>query len=100
MPLVTSLLGDRIFPFCYSFWRMEFPIPTGLRRWVFEGAVMKPFITKDAPVTDEVLNTIAYLPTGSLSKIIDDGFFKKLTDRDFMRIAFLLARKGYEEGGS
>src|ERR1700741_4439597 len=61
---------------------------------------MKPFITKDTPVTDEVLNTIGHLPTRSLSKIADAGFFKKLSDRDFMRIAFLLAEKGYEEGGS
>jgi len=61
---------------------------------------MKPFITQDTAVTDEVLNTIAHLPTKSLSKIVEDGFFRKLTDRDFMRIAFLLAKKGYEEGGS
>ena len=61
---------------------------------------MKPFITKDTPVTGEVLNTIAHPPTKSLSKIVDPGFFKKLSDRDFMRIAFLLAEKGYEEGGS
>jgi cytosine/creatinine deaminase len=61
---------------------------------------MKAFITKDTPVTDEVLNTIAYLPTSSLPKIVEGEFFKKLTDRDFMRTAFLLARKGYEEGGS
>ena len=61
---------------------------------------MKPFITADTPVTDEVLNAIAHLPTKSLSKVVDDGFFKKLTDRDFMRLAFLLAWKGYEEGGS
>ena len=54
---------------------------------------MKPFITKDTPVTDEVLNTIAHLPTRSLSKIVDASFFKKLSDRDFMRIAFLLAKK-------
>ena len=61
---------------------------------------MKAFITRDTPVTDEVLNTIAYLPTSSLSKIVEDGFFKKLTDTDFMRIAVLLAIKGYEENGS
>src|ERR1700741_1350351 len=61
---------------------------------------MKPFITKDTPVTDEVLNTIVHLPTRSLPKIVDAGFFRKLSDRDFMRIAFLLAKKGYEEGGS
>ena len=61
---------------------------------------MTPFIRKDTPVDDAVLNTIAHLPTKSLSKIVDPGFFKKLSDRDFMRIAVLLAKKGYEEGGS
>jgi creatinine deaminase len=61
---------------------------------------MKPFITKDTPVTDDVLNVIAYLPTTSLSKLVDDAFFKKLQDKDFMRLGVLLAIKGYEEGGS
>ena len=61
---------------------------------------MKAFITSDTPVTDEVLNTIAHLPTKSLAVIVEDGFFKKLTDRDFMRIGVLLAKKGYDEGGS
>ncbi|HUA00215.1 MAG TPA: hypothetical protein VMB02_07795, partial [Candidatus Aquilonibacter sp.] len=60
---------------------------------------MKAFITTDTPVTDEVLNTIAHLPTKSLSIVVEDGFFKKLTDRDFMRIGVLLAKKGYDEGG-
>ena len=60
---------------------------------------MKALITKDTSVTEEVLNTIAHLPTKSLPKIVEDGFFKKLTDRDFMRIGVLLAKKGYEEGG-
>jgi creatinine deaminase len=61
---------------------------------------MKAFVTAETPVTDEVLNAIAYLPTRSLSKIVESGFFQKLTDREFMRIGFLLAKKGYEEGGS
>ena len=61
---------------------------------------MKPFITKDTPVTEEVLNAIAYLPTNSLPKIVEDGFFKKMTDKEFMRLGVLLAIKGYEEGGS
>jgi cytosine/creatinine deaminase len=61
---------------------------------------MKPFITESTAVSDELLNTIAHLPTESLSKIVDAGFFRKLRDRDFMRIAFLLARKSDEEGGS
>ncbi len=60
---------------------------------------MKALITKDTSVTEEVLNTIAHLPTRSLSRIVEDGFFKKLTDRDFMRIGFLLAKKGFDEGG-
>lgn len=60
---------------------------------------MKTFITQDTPVTDEVLNTIAHLPTTSLPQIVETGFFKKLTDRDFMRLAVLLAQKGYGEGG-
>ena len=60
---------------------------------------MKALITKDTPVTDEVLNAIAHLPTKSLSKIVEEGFFQKLTDRDFMRIGVLLAKKGYDEGG-
>jgi len=60
---------------------------------------MKALITKDTPVTDEVLNAIAHLPTKSLSKIVEEGFFTKLTDRDFMRIGVLLAKKGYDEGG-
>jgi creatinine deaminase len=61
---------------------------------------MNAFITSDTPVTQEVLNAIAHLPTRSLTPIVEDGFFKKLTDRDFMRIAVLLALKGYGEGGS
>jgi cytosine/creatinine deaminase len=60
---------------------------------------MKAFITKDTPVTPELLNVIAHLPTKSLAKIVEGEFFKKLTDRDFMRIGVLLAQKGYDEGG-
>jgi cytosine deaminase len=60
---------------------------------------MKAFITQNMPVTNEVLNTIAHLPTKSLPQIVEEGFFKKLTDKDFMRIAVLLAQKGHDEGG-
>jgi cytosine/creatinine deaminase len=60
---------------------------------------MTAFITRDTPVIDEVLNTIAHLPTKSLPMIVEDEFFKKLTDRDFMRIGVLLAKKSYDEGG-
>src|SRR3984885_9952501 len=64
-----------------------------------KGVFMKAFITRDTPVTDEVLNTIVYLPTRSLPKIVEDEFFKKWPDRDFIRIGVLLAKKSYDEGG-
>jgi cytosine/creatinine deaminase len=60
---------------------------------------MKTLITTNTPVTPEVLNLIAHLPTKSLSTIVEDEFFMKMTDKDFMRLAFLLAEKGYDEGG-
>jgi cytosine deaminase len=57
------------------------------------------FITKETPVNDAALNTIAHIPTEYLPKLIDPAFFQKLADKDFMRIATLLARKSYDEGG-
>jgi creatinine deaminase len=95
-----ELLRPALFPFFYCSWRMGSPIRNRRQHGPRKETVMNRFITKDTPITDEVLNTIAHLPTRSLSKVADDGFFKKLADRDFMRIAFLLAKKGYEEGGS
>jgi len=59
----------------------------------------KPLFTEETPVTDEVLNVIAHLPTKSLTSVTTNEFFKKLSDADFMRLAVLLAQKGYEEGG-
>jgi len=56
-------------------------------------------ITAATPVSEEVLNMIAHLPTVSIPHIVEAGFFKKLTDADFMRIGVLLAQKGYDEGG-
>jgi cytosine/creatinine deaminase len=68
-----------------------------------EGKIMsddlKKLFTKETPITDEILNTIAHLPTKSLSIIIEEGFLRKLSDADFMRMAVLLAQKGYDEGG-
>jgi len=58
-----------------------------------------PLFTRDTPVTDEVLNVIAHLPTKSLASVATNSFFEKLSDADFMRLAVLLAQKGYEEGG-
>lgn len=60
---------------------------------------MSFFITSETPVNDEVLKVIAHLPTKSLAKIVAKDFLAKLADKDFMRIAVLLAQKGYEEGG-
>lgn len=60
---------------------------------------MGTLITGNTPVTEEALNAIAHMPTRSLPALVDDGFFKKLNDADFMRIAVLLAQKGYDEGG-
>ncbi len=60
---------------------------------------MDKFITKDTPTSDDVLTVIAHLPTTSLDATVEDGFFAKLTDKDFMRVAVLLAQKGFDEGG-
>jgi cytosine deaminase len=59
----------------------------------------KPTITEATPVTDEVLNLIAHLPTKSVPAIVAEGFLKKLSDAAFMRIGVLLAQKSYDEGG-
>jgi len=58
-----------------------------------------PLFTDQTTVTDEVLNVIAHLPTKSLASVAANEFFRKLSDADFMRVAVLLAQKGYEEGG-
>jgi cytosine/creatinine deaminase len=60
---------------------------------------MPAFITQSTPLTDAVLNVVAHLPTKSLSSLVEAGFFHKLEDKDFMRIAVLLAQKSYDEGG-
>lgn len=58
-----------------------------------------PLFTDQTPVTDDVLNVIAHLPTRSLASVAAQGFFRKMTDADFMHLAVLLAQKSYEEGG-
>src|SRR6186713_2611672 len=58
-----------------------------------------PHITAVTPVNDAVLNVIAHLPTEFLSRLIAPAFFGKLSDRDFMRVAMLLAQKSFDEGG-
>ena len=59
----------------------------------------KPLFTGQTAITEEVLNVIAHLPTRSLTAVATPEFFKKLSDSDFMRLAVLLAQKGYDEGG-
>ncbi|HET9409018.1 MAG TPA: nucleoside deaminase [Candidatus Sulfotelmatobacter sp.] len=59
----------------------------------------KPLFTHETPATDEVLNVIAHLPTKSLASVAAKEFFNQLSDADFMRLAVLLAQKGYDEGG-
>ena len=60
---------------------------------------MTTLIAPDTPITDEVLNAVAHMPTRSLPALAGDAFFAKLTDADFMRIAVFLAQKSYHEGG-
>ncbi len=59
----------------------------------------KPLFTSATPATDEMLKVIAHLPTKSLKFVASKEFFQKLSDAEFMRLAVLLAEKGYEEGG-
>jgi cytosine deaminase len=60
---------------------------------------MNAFFTQETVVTDGVLNLIAHLPTKSLGGLVDDTFYAKLSNQDFMRIAVQLAQKSYDEGG-
>ena len=57
------------------------------------------FFSTETPITTELLAVIAYLPSASLSKLSTAGFWSRLSDADFMRIAVLLAAKSYDEGG-
>lgn len=57
------------------------------------------FMTEHTPADDAALNAIAHIPTEYLPKLVSPAFFRKLTDKDFMRIGTWLARKSYEEGG-
>jgi creatinine deaminase len=47
----------------------------------------------------KTLVTIAHLPTRSLDRLVDQQFWKKCSDADYMRIAVLLAEKSSHEGG-
>lgn len=60
---------------------------------------MPAFITQSTPLTDAALNVVAHLPTKSLARLVEAGFFHKMEDKDFVRMAVLLAQKSYDEGG-
>lgn len=58
-----------------------------------------PYITAQSKITDDLLNVLAFLPTAALTHTVEQGLWQSLTDAHFMRLAVLLARKGYLEGG-
>jgi creatinine deaminase len=60
---------------------------------------MKPLLNKQAEKNTAAFRAIAYMPTESLSVLMDDEFAQGMTDADFMRVSVLLAQKSYEEGG-
>jgi len=59
----------------------------------------EPYFTQDSKISDELLNVIAYLPRSALASVVDDAFYGALDDRLLMRLAVLLARKSFDEGG-
>ncbi|MCJ8320481.1 MAG: nucleoside deaminase [Colwellia sp.] len=60
---------------------------------------MKTLFNKQTKKNEEVLNTIAHMPTKNLDVLMADEFSLGLTDTECMRIAVLLAKKSYDEGG-
>lgn len=58
-----------------------------------------PVISGDRTVDDTALLVLALVPTMHISKAAAPQFLQKLRDEHFMRIAVLLAEKGYDEGG-
>ncbi|MCF2858659.1 nucleoside deaminase [Pseudoalteromonas sp. SMS1] len=61
--------------------------------------MIKPLFNHSTEINDTTLNVIAHMPTTSLPTVISNDFAQKLQDKDFMRIAVLLAAKSYNEGG-
>ena len=58
-----------------------------------------PYFTDCTPIDDALLSVLAHIPTEHLPKLVERTFFQKLTDTDWMRLATLLARKSFDEGG-
>ncbi|MDK1286520.1 nucleoside deaminase [Pseudoalteromonas umbrosa] len=61
--------------------------------------MIQPLFNGNTDITDTHLNIIAHMPTLSLTTVTNDAFNQKLSDADYMRIAVLLAKKSYDEGG-
>ncbi|WP_239033123.1 nucleoside deaminase [Pseudoalteromonas luteoviolacea] len=61
--------------------------------------MIQPLFDGETDINDTHLNVIAHMPTLSLPVITTDEFNQKLSDVDYMRIAVLLAKKSYGEGG-
>lgn len=55
--------------------------------------------SEDTPATDSVLNLLAHLPTRSINAVVSPRFVENLSDKEFMRVATLLAQKSFDEGG-
>ncbi|MBF7054959.1 nucleoside deaminase [Halomonas sp. KAO] len=60
---------------------------------------MQTLLDTRTEVTQAARAAIAHMPTASLPVLMDEGFARRLTDADFMRIAVLLAQKSFDEGG-
>ncbi|NOU50476.1 nucleoside deaminase [Pseudoalteromonas sp. JBTF-M23] len=56
-------------------------------------------LTKRTQINDAALDAVAHMPTRSLPVLISGEFSSALNDADYMRIAVLLAKKSYQEGG-
>ncbi len=60
---------------------------------------MRRLIHPGVGADEAVLGAIAHMPTASLPVLVEADYWPALGDRDFMRIAVLLARKSHQEGG-
>ena len=60
---------------------------------------MTSLFNRNTQKSEQVLTAIAHMPTSSLPVLIGNGFVEKMSDADFMRLAVLLAKKSYDEGG-
>ncbi len=62
-------------------------------------STMQALIHAETPLTEAALVAMAHMPTASLSALVADAVWPRLSDADFMRIAVMLAEKSRQEGG-